>query len=332
MSSSNIISICIPAHNEEQSITSTLNSVRDALGYLSGYQIELLICANACTDNTADRIKEWAELNDLPVKIYDIDNVLPTEEKVSKNSVEFCLTILITKTPGKPNALNNLCSLARGDILILIDADVIVHPEAFGFLIRELIKNPEMKGAGGIVLAPGAKGFNLLYRRMAIKMKEFATKPAPYLNGPLYAVRKDSVKSIPDEIIADDAYNTMMIGVKNIAKVSAATAFQVPPNTYRDYFKRQLRNKLADLQLRHLYGEEYKAFRKETRDNRTKEERELSLTKGERILKRLLFLQAWISKILDRMAKIQAKRLFNRGMVRWYTIPSTKKINVTEQK
>jgi glycosyltransferase involved in cell wall biosynthesis len=215
MSYSNIISVCIPAHNEEQSIALTLNSVRDAMGYLSGYEVELLICANACIDDTVPKIKDWAINNDFDFRIYNLDIEELIEEIRGKDKGN--LTLLITKIPGKPNALNNLCTFARGDILVFIDADVIIHPKAFVLLIQKLFNNPEIKGAGGIVLAPDAKEFNLLYRRMAIKMKEFATKLIPYLNGPLYAVRKNSVKPIPDEIIADDAYITMAIGVKNIS-------------------------------------------------------------------------------------------------------------------
>ncbi|RJQ53527.1 MAG: glycosyltransferase [Nitrospiraceae bacterium] len=320
----NKVSICIPAHNEEVCIDSALTHTMRALKALSSYRTEVLICANACTDGTVYKINEWAELNNLSVKKYDIDNAIPSEDKAGANNPDFCLTNLVTKTPGKPNAFNNLCSFATGDILIFIDADVIIHPDAFGFLVQALTAAPGIKAAGGIVLAPRLKSFNLLYKRMAIKMKEFATKKSPYLNGPLYAIRKDAVRPIPGEIIHEDAYLNMMLGVKQIVKVMEALAFQVPPNTYKDYFKRQVRNNLSDLQMKQLYATQYLSFRENTRDNRTREGREACLTKTENILKRLFFLQAWITKILDGIAKKQARKMFDKNIVRWYTIPSTK--------
>lgn len=324
MTSSGTITVCIPAHNEEQCITSTLNSAWKAMQPVSTSDgIDMLICANACTDLTVPKIREWATINNFVFRNYDLDNTILIEEVICKRKQY--VTVLNTNIPGKPNALNALHAFAKGDILIFIDADVIVHPKAFVFLIQELTDNPEIKAAGGIVLAPQTNIFNLLYRRMAIKMKEFATKISPYLNGPLYAIRKSDAVPVPNDIVADDAYITMMIGIKHLIKVSNAVAFQVPPNTYRDYFKRQIRNNLADLQLKSLYGEGYTAFRKDTRDSRTREERESFLSKEERVLKRLLFLQTWISKILDKIAKIYAKKIFRRGIIKWYTINSTKK-------
>lgn len=326
------VTICIPAHNEEQHIAFTLNSVWDAIKQVPNHQIDILVCANACTDTTVDKVKEWARLNDFVLKIHNLDNSLIIEEQSDKDRGKLHITVLSTKVPGKPNAWNNLHRYVKSNILIFIDADVVIHPMAFVFLIQTLINHSEIKAAGGIVLAPQVKGLRPLYRKMAIKMKEFATKDTPYINGPLYAIRKGAIKNIPEEIIHEDAYIGMRLGVNQIVKVVDAIAFQVPPNTYRDYYKRQMRNKIADFQLKHLYGVKYSSFRKDTQDNRTKKEREGCLTKKEKILKRILFLQTWLLKILDKIAKVQAKKMFDRGIVRWYTIPSTKqKINGTKK-
>ena len=185
------------------------------------------------------------------------------------------------------------------------------------FLLKAL-EETRPRGRRG-VRPPGVGG--ALYRRTAFKMKEFAKKPAPYINGPLYAIRRGAVESVPDGIIGEDAYLSMAVGPKRTLKVDAAVAWQVPPNTYGDYFRRRTRDNLSDMQLKSLYGERYLAFRAATRDTRSKSERLSMLTCSERVFKRIRSRRygCWSSTRWRRAG-------ISPGDIRWYTISSTKTV------
>ena len=316
MRKSSSFSVCIPAHNEENCITRTLDSVLDALKVTEARSGEIIICANACIDQTIERVRLWATGRGLGFRLHAIEGPAPAK-------ADGFVTVFDTKKPGKPNAWNELKDRANGEILIFADADVLIERNAFALLLKALEENPGALAAGAVVFAPPGVG-NALYRRTAIKMKEFARKPAPYINGPLYAIRRGAVESVPVGIIGEDAYLSMVVGPKNTLKVDGAVAWQVPPNTYGDYFRRRTRDNLSDMQLKSLYGGRYLAFRAATSDTRSKSERLSTLTCSERVFKRITFPQIWLLKLLDKMAEKKARAMFRAGDIRWYTISSTK--------
>ena len=130
--------------------------------------------------------------------------------------------------------------------------------------------------------------------------------------------------SIPPEILHEDAYLSMVLGAQRIVRARGAVAYQMPPNTYADYFRRRLRDNLSDLQLASLYGEQYRAFVRRGRDQQSRRERRAPLTLGEQVFKRVTFPQTWLLKGLDQIAAYRARMLFRQRRIRWYTIASTK--------
>jgi len=317
-------SICIPAHNEERSIARTLDSVREAIPPLRDWRADIYVLANACSDGTVQATCEWAEANGLSCRHLNMDAEDASSTACGPGDAAPDVLVLETRVAGKPNAVNRLHALAAGDPLIFIDADVSIHPDAFRHLLAAMEEHPSARAACGIALAPSRFSFNPLFIRMSMKMKEFASKPVPYVNGPLYAIRKGLPEKIPEELIGEDVFLGMSLGVENLVKVSAAVAYQTPPSTYGDYFKRQVRNRLSDLQMKKLFGKRYADFRRDTRDPRSKSERLRCLSAWERILRVAFFPQTWAIKVLDKLAKKKAERMFAEGDVRWITIDSTK--------
>jgi glycosyltransferase involved in cell wall biosynthesis len=102
------VSILVPARNEEGTLPTTLPTVLKAAANLQG-TTEVLVIAPS-----------WSPVHvDPPVR-------------------DPMLRWIPTADQGKFPALWAGATEARGDIFILIDADVIVHPTAFSALLRPM--------------------------------------------------------------------------------------------------------------------------------------------------------------------------------------------------
>ena len=115
------VSILIPAYNEEAVI---LNTVRAALA--SNYpKLEILVV----DDGSADRTAELVRTN------------FGRDRRVR---------LLLQSNHGKPSALNNALGEAIGEIVVSIDADTIVDPEAVSRLVRHFA-DPSVGAVAGNV-------------------------------------------------------------------------------------------------------------------------------------------------------------------------------------
>jgi len=99
-----LISVCIPARNEENNIGRLLSSILEQ----SYPNIELLVLDDFSTDNTPAIIEQFK------VKNPDIVSVVPPSEKPAD-------------WLGKPWACHQLSNHASGDILLFLDADTALR-------------------------------------------------------------------------------------------------------------------------------------------------------------------------------------------------------------
>lgn len=98
------ISVIVPTFNRVSSLQRLLTSL-DSLDHPDSIQAEILIIDNGSTDDTA--------------------NLLARE----RSRTRFSLRVLSEERKGKSSALNCGIAAARGEILIIVDDDVAVHPE-----------------------------------------------------------------------------------------------------------------------------------------------------------------------------------------------------------
>ncbi len=101
-----LVSIVIPARNEENYIEKTLESIKSQT-YLN---IETIVVCNGCTDKTKEVAKEYAKILNLK------------ENNVSK-------------------ARNEGAKIAKGKFLIFLDADTVLYPEVIQTIYKKLKKN-----------------------------------------------------------------------------------------------------------------------------------------------------------------------------------------------
>ena len=116
-----LVSVVIPAHNEEAAIEAT---VRSALA--SEYRrIEVVVVNDGSTDCTAEILD----------RLFSGDSRVRIHHQVNR---------------GKPAALNQALAMCAGEIVVSIDADTMVHPAAVGRLVRHFVDPSTAAVAGNV--------------------------------------------------------------------------------------------------------------------------------------------------------------------------------------
>ncbi|MDR1836696.1 MAG: glycosyltransferase family 2 protein [Treponema sp.] len=109
-----LVSVLIPARNEEENIERCLNSLRNQL--YKNY--EILVINDNSTDGTG-KILDRIAAEDSRVRVFT-GNLLPDDWY------------------GKPYALHQLSSHARGEILIFTDADTVHSPASISWAVTNM--------------------------------------------------------------------------------------------------------------------------------------------------------------------------------------------------
>jgi len=227
-------SVCIAAHNEALGIET---AVRSALVQRCVGGIEVLVCANGCSDATAEVARRIAR-EDPRVRVFE------------------------TSVRGKPNAWNILRENASGRVLYFMDADVFAVQGAFESLARALARDPRMVAAGARCIP-----VNLNSDRLS---RLIAPPPSPILclNGGLYAVNARRLSErlgergfarMPRDIICEDLWLTMVIGKRRWMEVPHAGALYLLPQFGERVLTGQ-RIRWGLRQLRREYGSLHREF------------------------------------------------------------------------
>ena len=131
------VSIMIPAHNEESVIGNTIKTVLN----LDYPNFEVIAIDDRSTDNTASVIMDLEKQYPNKVKAFIRD----------KNAF-----------PGKSAVLNDALTIAKGEAILVFDADATMEPNFLTNLVYEL--EPKDVGAVQARKVIRNKGINLLTR------------------------------------------------------------------------------------------------------------------------------------------------------------------------
>jgi biofilm PGA synthesis N-glycosyltransferase PgaC len=132
------VSILIPAWNEEVGILKTLNSVISA----NYPDFEVIVINDGSTDNTHQIIRDFLATADCP---------------------KYCsLKYLKLKNGGKAQALNKALTYATGEIIITIDADSIMHPDAITHITRQFCDPAVAAVAGNVSIGNRFAGLGII--------------------------------------------------------------------------------------------------------------------------------------------------------------------------
>jgi len=144
------LSVIAPAYNESRSIVDNIRTLLSL--YYNNY--EVVVINDGSSDDTLDKIIEAYELEKVN---YYFDYRLPCERirgvYKSLNRSFKRLTVIDKVNGGKADTLNAGLNVCRNDLVVSIDADSIMEPDALLKLVKPFMEAKERRviGAGGVI-------------------------------------------------------------------------------------------------------------------------------------------------------------------------------------
>ncbi len=222
------VSIVIAARNEGANLPAKLENLR-LLDYPQD-RIQIVIASDGSTDRTADILREH------------VPRILP---------------VILDQPNGKAHALNEAVRLAKGDIVVFLDARQSVDANAISELVA-CFGDPEVGAVSGELLletpsgAPSADALGIYWKiEKTVRKLESASGSVVGATGAIYAIRRELYTDIPTETLLDDVFIPM-----NVARMGKRVVFQ-PSAIARDQilsgkgkeFSRKVRTLTGNYQL-----------------------------------------------------------------------------------
>ncbi|HUA06545.1 MAG TPA: glycosyltransferase family 2 protein [Solirubrobacteraceae bacterium] len=175
------VSLITPAHNEQELI------VQSAKAFLaSDYQpLEVLVVDDGSQDETFARLEEAFDLVPLPLRGRTVLRTAPiTGVYISRTEPR--LRVVQKDNGGKSDAINAGVSVTRGELVVVVDSDSLLEPQAITRAVRHFEIHPDqcMAVGGGIRVANGAEIVGGQVVAPHVSMKGIgATQVLEYLRG-----------------------------------------------------------------------------------------------------------------------------------------------------
>jgi len=144
------LSVLAPAFNESKTI---IDNIRTLLSlYYNNY--EVIVINDGSTDDSMEKMIESYELEKVN---YYFDYRLPCKRirgvYKSRNRSFKKLTVIDKLNGGKADSLNAGLNVSKNDLIVSIDADSIMEPDALLKLVKPFLESKEKRviGAGGVI-------------------------------------------------------------------------------------------------------------------------------------------------------------------------------------
>lgn len=161
-----LVSVVIPAFNEEKYLPKTLGSVYNQAH--PGFEYEVIVVDSASTDKTCEIAQK------------------------------FGVRVIKTKKKTPAFARQKGIEIAQGEIIVCLDADTLAPKDYLKTVVQEFTSHPEVVGLTGVIAAwDGHPLLNFLYQwtnEIFIKISALLGKPG--LHGQSFAVRKSAFMKI----------------------------------------------------------------------------------------------------------------------------------------
>lgn len=295
------ITIGIPARNEERSIVRTLNSLISTMNEVPDVTFQIIVLVNASNDNTYSKANEFKKQSDIDIQVIE------------------------TKTPGKANAINSIKELSSNDILIFCDGDVLFDKMCIKYLV-ELYKKSKYKVISTVGYPNQRFYLNPIKAKLALKMIEYASREGNVVDGAMYLIEKESLNTLPLNIINDDLYMALSVDYTSIGREKLAITYQEPIGSLKEYYFRRLRIERGDLQLKKIFNDQYNEFRNLSGDKRNRTERKKSLGIKLQVYEKFLFVADIALKIVNKMAKKELLKSKDEEIGMGWDVQSSSKI------
>lgn len=215
-----LASVVIAAHNEEQVIGATLDSL---LGQTTESPIEIIVSANGCSDGTA------AVASRPGVRVID------------------------RAEPGKAGALNAADEVATGFPRIYLDADIIVPPGGIAAVVNVLAANPRT-----LAVVPRRR-LNTAHCPWPVRGYYAINERLPVFRDGLFGRGMIAISEagrarfdVFPTLIADDLFLDGQFADSEKAEADQVEVVVEAPRTTRDLLRRLVRVRRGNAELRGL--------------------------------------------------------------------------------
>ncbi len=231
-----LVTLVIPAHNEEAGVVRTLESVRKN----TYRKLQILVVDDASTDNTRGLV--WRYINEHPHMNIEL--------------------VRMKKNVGKGEAMNHaLRTLARGDLLMTLDADSLLARRSINNAVKHF-DDPNVVGmAANVRVLDNGTMLGLLQKfehMIGYRSKKFytVTNSEFIIGGVASTYRMDVVREV-DFYDTDTQTEDIGLSMKLVSKgnlhqkiiyASDVLALTEGVQSYRALFKQRYRWKLGMLQ------------------------------------------------------------------------------------
>ena len=224
------LSLIIPASNEAHHIGPCLEGVLAQTGPAA---LQVIVAANGCTDDTADRARAFA----------------PRIEARG-----WTLTVLDIAQGGKIRALNAACAVAEHRAQAFLDADIVMEPPLLAQVMEALDTPAPRYATGRLRIARAKSRVSRLYGRTWERLPFMREGSAP--GAGFFAVNaagRTRWDTFPD-IIADDGYVRWLFAPDE--RIEVAAGYQWPlVEGFRALVRVRARQDAGGRQLLALYPE-----------------------------------------------------------------------------
>ena len=229
------VSVLIPAYNEEDSVEGTVRAVLN-----SDYKniLEIIVINDGSTDNTGK-----------------IAEALAKKYKIIK--------VLNKKNSGKADSLNQALRIAKGELIIVLDSDSYILPDAIGKMIG-YFDNKQVASVTGKILV---KNYNNLIERLQAAeyaIIAFSRKLLEFVEGiwvtpgALSMYRKSTLLDVggfDTKNITEDVEITWRLISKGYAikMCLAAGTYTIVPNNVKKWWRQRIRWDIGGIQTLNKY-------------------------------------------------------------------------------
>jgi 8-oxo-dGTP pyrophosphatase MutT (NUDIX family)/glycosyltransferase involved in cell wall biosynthesis len=227
------LTVAIPTHNGELTISKTLKSLFENLREIGdSVRKEVIICVDHCVDNTVSVIENFLKENQL-----DSAKVSLVENDGAK---------------GKSNALNKIFSVSSGEILCVVDDDVILEEKCLINLIEALItqKNLRCVFSSWKRLPLQSKNPWKLFWHWVLGIKfevQPYNKPSEIMRGATMMLRRDNFVYLP-AVLNEDQF-LQYIYWPQTKEVENSVIYFNSVASISDYYRRFIRIMVGSKQL-----------------------------------------------------------------------------------
>jgi cellulose synthase/poly-beta-1,6-N-acetylglucosamine synthase-like glycosyltransferase len=140
------ISILVPAHNESATIEASVT----ALLTLEYRTFEIIVVNDGSKDNTLERLRHTFELYEVP-RTYPEGIATKPLRALYRSRTRTRLLVVDKENGGKADSLNAGINASRFPLVIAVDADTLIEPDALLRLTRPFLLGRRVAAVGGTV-------------------------------------------------------------------------------------------------------------------------------------------------------------------------------------